>query len=170
MSSDQPTAETAPFINQVELIGAICIELDRQGVKAMVPRQYNTIVAAANRIIEELGKPAVGATAGMGMAAWLASDDTGLSSLYMAAVLSEVFSRPYAHPHDADDFGRCVRLLEAVPELAPKLDLMRKSGPVWNYLINSWASLTASFACGDFSSVTERIGRIIENCRAEAEA
>lgn len=41
-------------INQIDLIGVIAKELDRQGVKSAPPRAFNAIIAAANSLIEEV--------------------------------------------------------------------------------------------------------------------
>ncbi|MBO1916633.1 hypothetical protein J4727_18635 [Providencia rettgeri] len=60
----------------------------------------------------------------MGLAAWLASDDVGASSKYMASVLSGHLCST-SLPWDGADLGRCIRLLEAVPELASQLHEMK---------------------------------------------
>ena len=126
------------MISQMELIAAICKELARQGVESLCPRQTNAIIRAANAMIAECERAPVMASPGMGLGAWLASDDVGLSSRYMAGVLSGQFSPAYAHPADSSDFGRCMRLLEAVPELRGKLDLMRDKSPEWSELVANW--------------------------------
>lgn len=138
------------MISQPELVGAILLHLDEQGVKEMNTRQMNAVVAAANGIIAEFDREHVSAKPLMGLRAWLASDDTGLSSLFVAHVLAPLAGLGYVHcdrgedrdhPRDPADFGRCVRLLEAVPELRPHLPRMAEHGPVWAAIAAEWDTL-----------------------------
>jgi len=123
------------------------MELDRQGVKALCSRQYDALIQAADMIIRECQREPISSSAGMGLKAWLASDDTGMSSKYMASVLSDVmlgkygFSCEYAHPHDLDDFGRCSRLLLAVPEFRERINLMRDKSKEWSALLDIWTDI-----------------------------
>jgi hypothetical protein len=87
------------------------------GVKDVLPRQFNAIIEAANRIITELERDYTPVAPGCGLAAWLASDDTGMSSKWMARQMFDAAPDDgYAHPHDADDFARCMTFVAAVPE------------------------------------------------------
>jgi hypothetical protein len=128
------------MINQMELIGVIFTELDRQGVKSPCSRQMNTIIKSVDAIIDECLREPVMAFEGMGLKAWLASDDVGMSSKYMASVLGG-FACQYAHPHDLDDFGRCSRLLVAVPEFRDRIDEMRDKSQTWSRLVDVWESV-----------------------------
>lgn len=69
---------------------------------------------------------------------WLAGDDVGESSKFMASVLSGEFKAHNSYPYDPDDFGRCWRFLTKFPALAAKLPEMRKQGAVWSRLIDNW--------------------------------
>lgn len=129
-------------ISQCELIGAILKHLDKkEGVKEMLPREINAVISAADLIVDALAKPEGKSYPGMGLKEWMQSDDTGMSSVFMAATLSG-FSRPYAHPHDPSDLGRCIRLLDAVPELRERLDKMKTTGKEWAALVDNWEELT----------------------------
>lgn len=125
------------MISQIELITAICRELDRQKVKSLAPRQYNAIIKSVDAIIAECERQPVMSSSGMGLQNWLVSDDVGMSSRYMASVLGG-FSCDYAHPHDLDDFGRCSRLLLAVPEFRERLPLMQAKSKEWAALLGVW--------------------------------
>lgn len=127
-------------IDQISLISAIAKELSKQKVKATIG-QMNVIIEAANTIIRECERVPVMATEGMGLSAWLASDDTGMSSCYMASVLDGNFHRCYAHPLDLDDFGRCSRLLKAVPEFRNRLTRMSLKSPQWARLVERWTEI-----------------------------
>lgn len=49
----------------------------------------------------------------------------------------------WGHPHDPSDFGRCHKLLEALPELREHLDQMKDVSRVWSNLVDNWDKLTA---------------------------
>ena len=126
------------MISQIELLSVVLHELERQGVKSLYSKQYNEIIASINNIIEVAERKAVLTKPNMGLDAWLKSDDTGISSEFMAGVLSKTFYRKYGHPHDIDDFGRCMRLLVAVPELRSELSLMKAESKEWENFVNNW--------------------------------
>jgi hypothetical protein len=77
----------------------------------------------------------------MGLDAWLSSDQTGVSSIFMAGVLSGSFSRKFGHPHDPSDFGRCLGLLDACPELRGNIRRMAEHGAEWSALVGAWHEL-----------------------------
>lgn len=52
-------------------------------------------------------------------------------------------------PHDADDFGRCARLLELVPEWVPRLGEVAGAYPPFRRLIRCWPELTALYERGE---------------------
>lgn len=126
-------------LNQMMLVTDIMDAIARQvpGLPAE-PRLMNCIIAAADAICAEFDKPVVKASAGMGLAAWLASDDVGMSSKFMASVLSGQFMAEFAIPHDTADFGRCVRMIEAVPELEGLIHKMCDHGVMWAAVADNW--------------------------------
>jgi hypothetical protein len=146
------TATTQPRApSQIRLIEAIGKELERQGFRALNARQLNALIAAADDIVREVSAPHVAAVPASGLRAWLASDDTGLSSRAMAARLAPLIGervllgRPTDHPHDPDDFGRCLGLLEAAPALREHLPLMADVSPEWACLVGAWDELEALY-------------------------
>lgn len=143
------------MISQMELLGAICAELDRQGVKSLGVRQYNAIIRSANQMIADCEREPVMASAGMGLDAWRASDDVGLSSHYLASVLDGGFVREYAHPADGDDFGRCVRLLDAVPEFRERLEKMRTKSEEWSRLVDCWAEAESLYRTEKYKELSK---------------
>ncbi|MEY0887865.1 hypothetical protein AB7198_03805 [Providencia rettgeri] len=137
-------------INQIDLIAAISNEIEKQipGIPAE-PRYMNAIIKAATLVCEEFKKPLVKASEGMGLTAWLASDDVGVSSRYMASVLSGQFSAPNHYPWDGADLGRCIRLLVAVPELASQLHGMKACSPQWSAVIDNWDKWKELYEAGE---------------------
>ncbi|CDH46994.1 hypothetical protein [Candidatus Contendibacter odensensis] len=148
-----------PSISQVNLIAGILRVLEEAGYPGLIPRQFNAVIAAADSIIEALATPERTVTPGMGLTAWQASDQTGLSSKYMAWVLtgSAHPSRRCDYPHDSDDFGRCLGLLAAVPEFRQSLHKMASCGQQWQALIGEWSVLEAMMEAGRHKEVLARI-------------
>jgi len=110
----------------------------RFGIASTNSRQTNVILQAATDICLAL-QTDVPVTSGMGLTAWLASDRTGLSSKYMAHVLTgKSLGAKYAHPHDPADFGRCLGLLEAVPAFRDRLSMMSAESGEWDRLVHAW--------------------------------
>ncbi len=152
------------MISQPELIGAITIELDRQGVKEINSRQLNAIIEAANEIISECEKPTVLSSPGMTIKQWLASDDWGLSSRYMMDHITERHIHSYAFPHDADDFGRCVRLLENVVGFKPEdYRIMKGSGKEWDNLVDVWPQALEAYKAKRYHECTDIIQKAIRS-------
>lgn len=55
---------------------------------------------------------------------WLMSDDTGISSTALCAHMLGIEGVRNMPPSDAGDRGRCIRLLQLIPEWQPRLDEM----------------------------------------------
>lgn len=139
-------------LNQIDLITAISNEICRQHPKIKAePRLFNAIIAAADMLVDEYAKPNTPASDGMGLTAWLACDDVGRSSKYMAWLLNkDKFSQPeFGFPNDADDFGRCVRMTSAIgisdDEVA---ELLGKESGRWLYLGSVWKEMVLDYKEG----------------------
>ncbi len=142
------------MISQMILGSEILKVLARYGVKEISVRHMNAVFGAATEIIKELQREFKPATPNMGLQAWLNSDDTGMSSLFMATVCAPPHSIPeqgehlndQRYPLDPSDFGRYYRFLEAVPEYRCKLPLIAEAGgPKWKALIDHWGELEALY-------------------------
>jgi len=87
------------------------------------------------------------ATVQMRATNWLLGHDTGSSSQALCAyMLNAVKPANYAYPSDGGDLGRCLRLLELIPEWKPRIPEMAAHGPYWAALVARWSELTASLA------------------------
>lgn len=134
------------MISQIQLVSAICQAISEQGDSELLPRQLNAVIQAADDILAELRNPERVAKPGAGLAAWLASDRVGESSRWMAKTLTGYWGAPwteYAYPHDPSDFGRCLGLLDACPELRDRLPEMAATGREWAALVAHWEELEA---------------------------
>lgn len=79
---------------------------------------------------------------------WMSGEDTGVSSLQIARRHLELplTSRFRGTPSDADDFGRCYRLLKRCPEI--KISCMLGFNRIWDGLVKAWPELTRLYEAG----------------------
>lgn len=77
---------------------------------------------------------------------WIAGDDTGVSSKMIWAHMLNVTCKPpwWRYPSDPADLGRCLRLLELVPEWKQRIKEMAEHGPTWAALVAHWDELEQS--------------------------
>jgi len=76
---------------------------------------------------------------------WIANGHVGLSSKTMWLHFMGQKNGQINHPYDPDDFSRCYKLLEAVPEWKDRiLELSTLSKP-WENLAKNWDKLTEMF-------------------------
>ena len=76
---------------------------------------------------------------------WIVGDDTGTSSKTIWAVMVGATPRYAGEPSDADDFGRCYRLLALLPEWRARLPEVAARYPRWVGLVREWDRLTEMF-------------------------
>lgn len=129
--------------SQMDIVIAIWEALDKAGVKTMNDRISNKVIELANECV---ALPQM-AEDGMRLEAWLQSDDTGMSSRWMAHVCAgSPVVKPYdegSYPHDPADFGRCYRFLQAVPSARLRLSELKNSGAVWSAYVDRWDEMEA---------------------------
>lgn len=101
---------------------------------------------------------------GAGIAAWLGGPDVGTSSKFMARyLLGPIPGLAHVHvseppvPRDASDFGRCLALLDAVPELVPQIPRMAEASVEWARVVSVWAEAEHAYLAGDGARCTELI-------------
>lgn len=95
---------------------------------------------------------------------WVLDGGVGLSSKCMAAHLT---GRPCdgSYPHDRDDLGRCIKLLEAIPELRDRLPKMSEVGRAWAAYVEHWDELEALYR-QEGRGCTERMRQIVKSIEA----
>lgn len=80
---------------------------------------------------------------------WLLCGDTGTSSELICRVLSGSTAPLHWNnqhlPMDAAGFGRCHRLLQAIPEWRERLPEVAARVPTWGPLITAWDEITALY-------------------------
>lgn len=76
---------------------------------------------------------------------WLKTGERGISSDAIVTHLTglNIASKYFGlgHPLDPSDFDRCVRLLNACPELRDRLDEMKEVSDKWAILVDHWDEL-----------------------------
>lgn len=75
---------------------------------------------------------------------WISSKDTGLSSITLWSVMMNVENYSPNIPYDADDFGRCYRLLKLY-ENDLKYNVLREVArlyPIWGRYEQKWRKMT----------------------------
>ena len=106
---------------------------------------------------------------------WILSDDTGISSKTIWAVMMEVVRVPqrcrgkYDIPHDPSDFGRCYRLLKLFPEWRKNIQKVGEIFPKWRPMVERWDELTAlyeeEYRSGEGPKLWALMrGELYENC------
>lgn len=145
--------------DQIQLVAAITQELSRQHPGLPADHRMNAVIQAANGIIAEYERAPRLVSPGMGLRSWLLSDETGSSSQYMAYVLSQAQGIEWpihlapipvsAYPRDPDDFGRCIGLIEAVPEFGGIIPEMSHRGAHWQAVTTNWADWLEMYHSGD---------------------
>ncbi|HQS60001.1 MAG TPA: hypothetical protein PKZ37_16615 [Gallionellaceae bacterium] len=76
---------------------------------------------------------------------WLLGDDTGTSSETICAVMTGSALDHADVPYDADDFGRCYRLLRSFPEWRARMSEVSAKFPKWGPIVAAWDELTAMY-------------------------
>ncbi|HBE9179209.1 TPA: hypothetical protein KNH08_002085 [Serratia fonticola] len=143
--------------DQISIVTAITTELSRQHPSLPADHRMNAVIAASNSIVAEYEREPVMAAPRMGVSAWLDSDDTGASSLFMAYVLCHDRLRVWRgrkapgnhYPRDPDDLGRCIRLIEAVPEFEGLIPEMADRSAHWTAVTSNWADWVYMYQTGD---------------------
>lgn len=96
-------------------------------------------------------------------AEWACGDDSGVSSLTILTAITGVnFLGRWdpSTPRDRGDFGRCYRLIERFPELAPQLGKVVAAHPEWTALVGAWPKLSALYVEQDGARLYEEIKKV----------
>lgn len=148
-------------MKQIELVTGF-MQVCGEQKPLLKPSTISIIVEMANRIIAEEERDFNPAKEGQGLQAWLFSDDTGLSSRYMAYILCNGPEAEYAHPIDVDDFGRCYRFLKAVPDVKGHMHRLESKSRQWEALVELWDHLSAIYEQGHNGILSDEIQELLK--------
>lgn len=78
---------------------------------------------------------------------WLSNGEVGSSSRTMYKYFMEIgmSGADINHPYDPDDFKRCYKLLQVVPEWKGRILELGKLSKQWDNLAKNWDKLTAMY-------------------------
>ncbi len=94
---------------------------------------------------------------------WFVTGDVGVSSKAVVAQMTGSKTRRDGfgdHPYDNGDFGRCHKLLEAVPKFKVRIEEMSGRSPEWAALVAHWDELTKLYLSGE--KMSSRITQILD--------
>ena len=76
---------------------------------------------------------------------WQATGDVGVSSATMASIAlgldKPIYGSQFGAPHDPSDMLRCMKLLEAIPEIRDHFPAIAKRVPTFKGVIEQWDEL-----------------------------
>lgn len=99
---------------------------------------------------------------------WLLSHDTGLSSETMAAIALGANTRSgLSAPHDVADFGRCYRLVKAVPQVRHAFPQIARKCPAFAGIIREWDELVVIYLRDLPKFGSKELYQRIENLRGD---
>jgi hypothetical protein len=102
------------------------------------------------------------------LARWATGGDTGSSSEAIAAVMTGNKPKGYVdHPLDGGDLGRCIRLLDLIPEWKVRLSEMASFSEEWAALVQHWDELVALRGLNDGRRVYDRMKAILDPIEAK---
>lgn len=76
---------------------------------------------------------------------WIGNGHVGMSSKTMWNYFIGNKDFPINHPYDPDDFSRCWKLLEAVPEWKERIPELGPLSKEWKALSENWVKLTEMY-------------------------
>lgn len=93
--------------------------------------------------------------------AWIVSRDTGTSSKALWAVMMDTKGGT-SHPSDGSDIGRCIRLLDAIPEWRERLPEMAGVSKYWAALVANWSELEALYRSDERDQLYDRMRQVLD--------
>jgi len=93
-------------------------------------------------------------------AEWIVSGDTGVSSEAIWAVMMGVNAEWASVPWDSEDFGRCLRLIEKIPEWKKRLPEVVEKHSSWKGVVRFWDEIETRYRTGVFFDVTHFVEQL----------
>lgn len=76
---------------------------------------------------------------------WISNGETGLSSKTMWSCFMDQKDYPINHPYDPDDFKRCYKLLQSIPEWNGEMHKLKDLSTAWSNLVDNWDELESMY-------------------------
>ena len=154
----------------VEFYAAIVKALPSCGIRDGKVLFRKDVTRALSELENALTRPDVPVVAGMGPFAWLETDFTGRSSLFMLlaaipGVRHPDFEELMAEaplPRDCADFNRCALHLVGVPQVKDFFEQIAvKGGPGWKRLLDRWGEADELLQRGN----SGELQKMLDECR-----
>lgn len=92
---------------------------------------------------------------------WLYGTDVGMSALTIHGVMTGRADSVKMHlPSDADDLGRCIRLLDRIPEWQSRIGEVGEVFPPWRRLVDDWERLVKMYAAEEWDAINARLSEL----------
>lgn len=95
---------------------------------------------------------------------WITGNDTGRSSQTIWCVMMGVRPNYPDIPYDADDFGRCDRLLKKFPEWRGRMKEVAAAHPKWGPIVEVWDKLEKLYEAKEYRKLYEVIQSVRDEC------
>ncbi|MBD2076339.1 hypothetical protein H6F86_21130 [Phormidium sp. FACHB-592] len=102
---------------------------------------------------------------------WITTGEVGTSSKTIWAVLTGTISEQgrscginFDTPSDADDFSRCYKLLQLIPEWRTRLPEVAEVFPKWLPIVEMWDDLTILYEDKQWEGIYERLDAVRDRC------
>lgn len=154
----------------VEFYAAIVKALSSCGINDGKVLFRKDVTRALSNLEKALTRPDVPVIAGMGPYAWLETDFTGRSSLFMLLAAMPGVRHPDVEelmaeaplPRDCADFKRCSLLLVGVPQVKDLFEqIAAKGGPGWKRLLDRWGEADEMLRRG----IPVELQKVLDDCR-----
>lgn len=87
---------------------------------------------------------------------WLLEGSVGVSSEAIAKrAVGKTTVRAFDYPRDADDFGRCYKMLKACPSVS--VECMKGFNRIWDNLVDAWEEIAKMYESEDWRGVYNKI-------------
>lgn len=93
---------------------------------------------------------------------WIKGSDKGMSSKTLWAVMMGERPDRHAYPSDGSDLGRCMRLLDLIPEWRQRMSKMAEVSEYWAALVAEWPKLEALHKTDDAKATYAFMKSILE--------
>lgn len=98
---------------------------------------------------------------------WLVGGDDGISSVSMVAIALGATKGDFDAPHDTGDFGRCYRLVAAIPQIKSYFPRIGELVPAFAGILDEWDDLVEIYLRDSPSGRSDELYKRIKELRGD---